>query len=347
MAVIGVTYDLKGDWKRTDGDPEDINAEFDKPETLARVITALERGGHRVQKIGNVDSLLKQIDGLDVDIVFNICEGRSGRNRESQVPVLLEMKEIPFVGGDGLTLAMTLDKIIAKKLFASEGIPTPRFFEIKNSDDIKRLKTIDFPLIVKTRHEGSSKGISQRSRVDDMDSLKRQVDLVNTTYGQPALVEEFIKGTEFTVAVLGNDEPRAMPVVQVSIDGNVHLGNEFYTHERIASDKLQYICPAEISVELTKKIQDLAVRVYKCVECRDFGRVDFRLDEQDNPYVLEINPLPSLDVLDVFDIFPNVLGSDYDEVINQVVGFALRRYGLPNNGFLRATDSLEKSLEQV
>lgn len=347
MATIGITYDLKGDWECTDGDPEDINAEFDKPQTLTRIITALKNGGHCVQKIGNVDSLLKQIDGLDVDIVFNLCEGRSGRNRESQVPILLEMKGIPFVGGDGLTLGMTLDKIIAKKLFASEGIPTPRFFEVKNSNDLQQLKSIDFPLIVKTRHEGSSKGISQKSRVDDMDSLKRQVDVINTTYSQPALVEEFIKGTEFTVAVLGNDKPQAMPVVQISIDGNVNLGNEFYTHERIASDKLQYICPAEISVNLTKKIQDLAVRVYKCVECRDFGRVDFRLDENNNPYVLEINPLPSLDVLDVFDIFPNVLGSDYDEVINQVIDFALKRYGLLNNELTQAIDPPERSLEKV
>jgi len=341
MATIGITYDLKSDWNRSETDPADISAEFDKPETVQRIIAALKRGGHRVQKIGNVDSLLKQIDDLDVDIVFNVCEGRFGRNRESQVPVLLEMKGIPFVGGDGLTLAMTLDKIVAKKMFISENIPTPRFFEVKNVKMIEKLNTIDFPLIVKTRHEGSSKGISQRSRVNDMDSLKRQVELINTTYGQSALVEEFIKGTEFTVAVLGNDEPQAMPVVQVSIDGNVHLGDEFYTHERILSDNLQYICPAAISVELTKKIQDLAVRVYKCVECRDFGRVDFRLDEQDNLYVLEINPLPSLDVQDVFNIFPNVLGSSYDEVVNQVVDFALKRYGLPRNESLQTSGFLQ------
>ena len=347
MAVIGITYDLKGDWKRADNDPEDINAEFDKLETLQRIITALENGGHRVEKIGNVDKLLKQIDDLSVDIVFNVCEGRSGRNRESQVPVLLEMKGIPYVGGDGLTLAMTLDKIIAKKLFISENIPTPRFFEVKNVGDITKLKTIDFPLIVKTRHEGSSKGISQKSRVEDMDALKRQVALINTAYDQPALVEEFIRGTEFTVAVLGNEEPQAMPVVQISIDGKVQLGDEFYTHERISSDKLQYICPAEISNELRKKIQDMAVRVYNCVECRDFGRVDFRVNEQGDLYVLEINPLPSLDVLDVFNIFPNVMGSDYDGVINQVVDFALQRYGILNNGSLGDLDLAKRNLEHV
>jgi len=328
MATIGITYDLKTDWQRNPNDPVDISAEFDKPETLGHIIEALESGGHHVQRIGNVDNLLNQIDKLDVDIVFNVCEGVSGRNRESQVPIILEMKGIPYVGGDALTLGITLDKIVAKKLFASEGIPTPRYYEVAEDDDLQNFHAIGFPLIVKTRHEGSSKGISINSRVDSLDALKRQVHLIHTVYKQPALVEEFIKGTEFTVAVLGNDNPQAMPVVQVGIDGNVDLGDQFYTNELVTSERLQYICPAKISKDLTKQIQELAVRVYQCVECRDWGRVDFRVDERGNPFVLEINPLPSLDVQDVFNIFPNVLGSDYNKTINQVINFALERYGI-------------------
>ena len=117
MAMIGITYDLKSDWQRNSNDPIDINAEFDKPETLEHIVAAIESGGHSVKKIGNVDHLLDQIDHLDVDIVFNVCEGISGRNRESQVPMLLEMKGIPYVGADGLTLGIALDKIVAKKLF--------------------------------------------------------------------------------------------------------------------------------------------------------------------------------------------------------------------------------------
>jgi len=328
MVVIGITYDLKGDWKQNPGDPVDINAEFDKPETLERVVTALGRGGHTVKKIGNITNLLATIGQFEVDIVFNLCEGIHGRNRESQVPLFLEMNGIPFVGGDALSLGITLDKLVAKKLFISENIPTPRFFQVKSGEDAEQKNTIGFPLIVKTRHEGSSKGISLQSRVNDNAALKRQSDLINTTYAQPALVEEFIEGTEFTVAVLGNEEPKAMPVVQVSLDGNTELGEQFYANEYITSNRLQYICPAKISRELTQKIQDLAVRVYQCVECKDFGRVDFRVDRQGNPYVLEINPLPSLDVQDVFNIFPNTYGSNYDEVINQVIEFALKRYNL-------------------
>lgn len=347
MANIGITYDLKPDWKRTDDDPGDINAEFDKPETLQRVVAALEQGGHQVQKIGNVDNLLKCIDSLDVDIVFNICEGKAGRNRESQVPILLEMKGIPYVGSDALTLGITLDKIIAKKLFITEGIPTPKYFEIKNVGEIDRLSGLKFPLIVKTRHEGSSKGISQKSRVENAESLKKQVRFITESYKQSALVEEFIAGTEFTVPVMGNDRPTAMPIVQVSINGQTDLGNEYYTNDRIYSTSLKYICPAQISDQLTRTIQELAVRVYQCVECRDFGRVDFRVDKKGNPYVLEINPLPSLDAEDAFNIFPQVLGSDFNGAVNQVIAYAMQRYGIADDTIDKLNDVFTGSLEEI
>ncbi|MBU4334794.1 MAG: D-alanine--D-alanine ligase, partial [Candidatus Omnitrophica bacterium] len=242
--IIGLTYDVKEDWEIQEGDPADINAEFDKPATIQSIINAIISGGHTVKIIGNFESLIRSVDNLGVDIVFNICEGRTGRNRESQVPVLLEAKKVPYVGSDGLTLGITLDKVIAKKLFQSEGIRTPRFFEARKGDDLEALNVIGFPLIVKTRHEGSSKGITSSSRVVDLAGLKRQVELINDQYDQPALVEEFIGGTEFTVAVLGNEEPKAMEPVQISIAGKVDMGEDFYTFNRFTADHLQYICPA-------------------------------------------------------------------------------------------------------
>jgi len=345
--IIGLTYDLKSDWRVDGSDPVDINAEFDKPETIDRVVTVLERGGHTVKRIGNVRNVLSQIDGLDgtIDIVFNLCEGLTGRNRESQVPLILEMHDIPYVGADALTLALTLDKVMAKKCFIADGILTPRFFEVNPGDDLAGLNTIGFPLMVKTRHEGSSKGINRDARVENIGELRRQTAMVNTTYGQPALVEEFIVGTEFTVAVLGNGAPCAMPVVQVEIDGGVELGDEFYAHDRIASDALQYVCPAKISDELTRRIQSCAERAYKSVGCRDFGRVDFRVDTDGNPYVLEINPLPSLDVKDVFNIFPNTFGSNYGEILNTVIDLALERYGRLDDGAARPSETLMQMME--
>lgn len=330
--TIGITYDLKDDWVFQDGDPSDANAELDRPATIERIQKAFESNGHKVKRIGNLFSLLKQINKLDVDIVFNICEGKRGRNRESQVPAILEAFNIPFIGADALTLGVTLDKIAAKKMFIADGVPTPGYFNAESVEDLEDLKNVKFPLIVKTRHEGTSKGITKNSRVENIKDLKRQIEIINRDYKQPALVEEFIKGSEFTVAVLGNGlSAQAMPVCQICVDGKADLGNEFYSAERIlVPDTIQYVCPAKISKSLTRKLQEIAVEAYRSVDCRDFGRVDFRVDEKDNPYVLEINPLPSLAAADVFSLFPPAINSTFEEVLNRILGYACERYGMKN-----------------
>src|SRR3989338_8048305 len=136
MKTVGLTYDLKTDYEFKADDPPDANAEFDHPSTIEGIASAIESCGFKVKKIGNASSLLEKIDNLEVDIVFNISEGVSGRNRESQVPILLEMAGIPFVGSDALTLGLTLDKVMAKKIFMAEHIPTPRFFEVRSSEEL-------------------------------------------------------------------------------------------------------------------------------------------------------------------------------------------------------------------
>jgi D-alanine-D-alanine ligase len=328
MKTVGLTYDLKTDYEFKEGDPPDANAEFDHPSTIDVISRAIEANGVNVERIGNAASLLEKINNLDVDIVFNISEGISGRNRESQVPILLEMAGIPFVGSDALTLGLTLDKIMAKKIFMAEKIPTPRFLEIKSCDGLVNTDHLKFPLIVKPRFEGSSKGLSEDSRVENKDELIKQAEYIINTYRQPALVEEFISGQEFTVAIVGNDEPLLLPIVQIKIDGRLKLNNKFYTFARITSDRLEYICPARISADLSKKIYDIALKAYNAVECRDFGRVDFRVDQEGNPYVLEINPLPSLSTEDVFPLVAKEIGISYDELIGRILNSALKRYGL-------------------
>lgn len=325
---IGMTYNVKSDWQLSDGDMIDGNAEFDKPETIEDIAAVLTSLGHQVIKIGNVQKLLAQIETLDVDIVFNIHEGIGDRNRESQVPILLDLYNIPFTGSDALTLGITLDKMVAKKCFIADGVPTPRYFVAQEVGDIKKLNQVAFPLMVKTMWEGTSKGLSENSRVENVEQLQRQIEFVVKQYKQPALVEEFISGTEFTVGVMGNENPQAMPVVQVSIDGTTELGDHFYTFERTQGNAVRYVCPANISTELTKKIQEIAVAAYRSVGCRDYGRVDFRVDQKGRPYVLEINPLPSLDRKDVFNLFPKVIGATFEDMIAQILKLALKRYGL-------------------
>ncbi len=328
MKTVGLTYDLKTDYEFKKDDPPDANAEFDHPSTIKVIASAIEACGFEVKKIGNVSSLLEKIGSLDVDIVFNISEGLSGRNRESQVPILLEMAGIPFVGADALTLSLTLDKFMAKKIFIAEGIPTPRFFEVKTPEALLNTNHFKFPLIVKPRFEGSSKGLSEDSRVENTQDLKKQVEYIINTYKQPALIEEFISGQEFTVAIVGNDPPEAMPVVQIKIDGRLKLNDKFYTFARIQSDRLEYICPARINNDLKEKILDLALKTYLAVECRDLGRVDFRVDNAGNPYILEINPLPSLSTEDVFMVVAKEIGISYEEIIGRILNSALKRHNL-------------------
>ncbi|MFH1889046.1 MAG: ATP-grasp domain-containing protein [Candidatus Omnitrophota bacterium] len=328
MRTVGLTYDLKTDYEFKKDDPPDANAEFDHPSTIGVIASAIETCGFKVKKIGNVLNLLEKIDKLGVDIVFNISEGLEGRNRESQVPILLEMAGIPFVGADAMTLSLTLDKIMAKKVFIAEGIPTPKFFELKTSDSLLNTNHFKFPLIVKPRFEGSSKGLTENSRVENKDDLKTQVEYIINTYKQPALIEEFISGQEFTVAVVGNDPPEAMPIVQIKIDGRLKLNDKFYTFARIRSDRLEYICPQRINKDLAKKISDLALKTYNAVECRDFGRVDFRVDRGGNPFVLEINPLPSLSTGDVFMVVAKEIGISYAKMIGRILESALKRHNL-------------------
>jgi len=328
MKKVGLTYDLKTDYEYRDGDPPDAAAEFDHPSTIDVLVSAIESQGYKVEKIGNIASLLERRNNLDVDIVFNISEGMQGRNRESQVPMLLEISGIPYVGADALTLGLTLDKVMAKKIFMADGIPTPNSMEIKDPASVLETGHLRFPLIVKPRFEGSSKGLSESSRVETPEELKKQAEYILNTYHQPALVEEFVAGQEFTVAVIGNDPVEVMPVVQVKIDGKVKLNNKFYTFSRIASDRVEYICPARISQELEKELGELALKTYMAVDCRDFGRVDFRVDPDGRPYVLEINPLPSLSTADVFPLVAKAIGISYEQIVGKILSVALKRYGL-------------------
>jgi D-alanine-D-alanine ligase len=325
--IVGITYDLKSDWQGSSDDPIDAAAELDGHKTIECLKTALESAGHKIVLIGGARQLISRLtrSDLKVDVVFNISEGFKGRNRESQVPAILDLYNIPFVGADALTLGVTLDKVIAKKCFIAEGIPTARYFKATLEDNLFELNTIGFPLFVKTLHEGTSKGITQASRVENFEQLKKQVEHINRNYKQPALVEEFIKGTEFTVGIIGNNPPVAMPVVQYAIAGKTTLGNEFYSYRHVVEKSVEYICPAPIDEKLGRRLQDLAVRAYKAVDCRDFGRVDFRVDGSGNPYVLEINPLPNLSPDDVFVLFAKVKGMTYNQIINTILDEALVR----------------------
>ncbi|MBI4313862.1 MAG: ATP-grasp domain-containing protein, partial [Candidatus Omnitrophica bacterium] len=212
-------------------------------------------------------------------------------------------------------------------IFIAEGIPTPRFFQMEDADALQEAP-LPFPLIVKARHEGSSKSLTDKSVVRNLRELKEQAAWLIRNYRQPALVEEFISGSEFTVAVIGNAPPEPQPVVQIEIDGRTELGDLIYTFARISAPGLNYLCPARIPAALEKELQRLAVLAYQAIECKDFGRVDFRVDAQGKPYVLEINPLPSLSTEDIFMTVARRLNVSYDAIIHQVINAAVLRHRL-------------------
>lgn len=324
---IGLTYNVKTEFVLKPGDPPDLNAEFDHEDTIKVIEAALRGGGHEVVRIGSARHLLQQMGRLDVDIVFNIAEGYEGRNRESQVPIFLEMMRMPFVGADGLTLGLALDKVLTKKVLIAEGIPTPRYIEVTDPAKLWQVE-LTYPLIVKLRCEGSSKGLSERSLVNSPQELQHQVQWLLETYKQSSIfIEEFIIGQEFTVAIIGNEHPEVYPVVQIALDGQRELGRKFFTFAYLRSGA-DYICPAPIPDALARRMQELALKTYQMVECRDFGRVDFRVDTQGNPYVLEINPLPSLSTEDVFNFVAKSKGMTHHHIINRILDAALVRYGL-------------------
>jgi len=329
---IGFTYDAKADYKLLPGDSPDKYAEFDSEETLLQIGNALKLSGHNVERIGNVSALLQKIaQGKRWDLVFNIAEGVKGRNRESQVPAILDLFGIHYSGSDALTMGMTLDKAVAKIIVSHSAVLTPEFLEIEKlsqlAENEKNFK-LKYPVIVKPSEEGTSKGIEPDSVCRNFDEVKKITQRIIYKYNQPALIEEFISGSEFTVAVIENDPPFVLLPVQIAIKENTELGEDIYTHQRVENDDIRYICPAPIPKALEEKLKNLAMSSYKSLGIKDFGRIDIRVDEKGAPYFLECNPLPNLGLIDVFPLVAKAIGINYDQMILRILNAALKRNNL-------------------
>ena len=326
---VGFTYDAKADYPLAPGDSPDKYAEFDSEQTLSEIVRALKSGGHTVDRIGHARSLLKRLmAGERWDIVFNIAEGLHGRNRESQVPAILELFDIPFVGSDALAMGITLDKAVAKMAVCHHGLATPDFVEVLNEADLNNFR-LKYPVIVKPSEEGTSKGLSYDSIARTFEQAKAQALKIVRQYRQPALVEEFITGQEFTVAVIGNGaDAEVLEPVQISLKGNVDLKDEFYTHARVENNDIKYLCPAPADKKLLDEIRALSRGAYIAVGCRDFGRIDIRVDEAGRPYFLECNPLPNLGLIDVFPLVAKAEGTTYEAILCRILDHARKRYGI-------------------
>jgi D-alanine-D-alanine ligase len=325
---VGITYNLKKDFSRRENQPIDLLEEFDSEETIDAIREVLEREGHEVIKLGGDTGLIDRVRQTPVDIVFNIAEGLEGRNREAHIPALLEFLSVPYTGSDPLTLSLTLDKAMAKRIVMSHNIPTPRFKKVEKMEDLDGLD-LHYPLFVKLCYEGSSKGVRLDSKILDPPSLREKTRELLKTYGSPLLVEEFVKGPEFTVGVLGNENPSVLGVMQIEIKGRPPE-ESIYSLEikREWEEKVRYHCPPLIDHTLLKMIEEVALRSYRALECRDVSRVDIRVGEDHIPYFLEINPLPGLSpVYGDLVIMAKGMGWDYAGLVKAIFHHALKRYG--------------------
>lgn len=331
-----------------DGMSPDHWDDLDSEKTIGAISAALEGGGHRVTFLEGDHTLYDRLREVQPDFCFNICEGHFGDSREAQVPALLEMLRIPYTGSGVLTLALTLDKPMTKRVLAYHDLPTPAFqtFERVNEPLDPRLA---FPLFVKPSREGTGMGVSAESIVRDEAQLRRQLQLLFERYDQPVLAEQFIDGREITVGVVGNlaspvawrlpDDEHArrvqrgltfLPPLEIDLASYDPAEGGVYT-SRIKTDlvdEFHYFCPAPLDDALLAQLNFLTAATFRVTGCRDVARVDFRLDRHDNdkPYILEINPLPGLNpAYSDLCIEARAAGWSYEELVNRILDEAVAR----------------------
>src|SRR5262245_36897945 len=322
--LIGLAFDVKSDVDLA-GRPDDWQEEFDSPATVAAIRSALEANGHRVIELGDGRPLIERLLAAAPELVFNIAEGVGvGRSRESRVPAVCEMLDIPYTGSDPLTLAATLDKDVARRLVASAGINVPRAIVVEPSGLFDPAQVV-FPAIVKPAWEGSSKGIRGKCVVHDPDELRHQVAVLATDYRQPILVEEFIAGEELTVGILGNDPPEVL--------GTLHVIPKQKTQEfvyglevkRDWQNRVRYECPPKFGRSTLRAVESTALTAFTALGCRDIARIDFRL-RNGIPYFIEANPLPGLhpEYGDIM-LIAKAMGVSHVEMVRRIVAAAMGR----------------------
>ncbi len=324
---VGLSFNLRGSGGR-DG-PEDLEAEYDAWSTVSAIAEALSFGGastvHLLPVEGDLPRLLER---TRPDIVFNIAEGQAGRSREMLVPALLEMMGIPYTGSDPVALGVAMDKALAKAVAVAAGVPTAPWQVASHPDDPAALgRWSSFPAFVKPLAEGSSKGVRASSRVHDSQELARQVHWVLTTYRQPALVEAYLPGREFSVGLLGNGAIEVLPVLEVRPTRPVGDISEFvYCYHTKSGNLETFLCPAPIDPELRRDLQAYSEAIFQALGLRDVARVDFRLDADGVPHFLEVNPLPGLSPASLLTAQAQAAGLTLPDLVAGILLAAINRW---------------------
>jgi D-alanine-D-alanine ligase len=321
---IGLTYDLKDDYLAL-GYAEHEVAEFDSLATIAALEDALRAHGHDVERVGHVRALAaKLVAGWRCDLVFNIAEGVAGFGRESQVPALLEAYEIPYTFSDPLVCALTLHKGMAKHVARGCGVPTPSFVLVGTPEEAAAVE-LPLPLFAKPVAEGSSKGITAQSLVRSRAALVEVCSELLERYRQPVLVEEFLSGREFTVGILGTGtSARALATLEVVLLDGADAGVYSYRNKTEWQGLVEYRLLE--AGDLLTEVQSVALATWRCLGCRDAGRVDVRLDGSGRAQMLEVNPLAG--IMPGYSDLPlmaGLRGMSYDALIGEILRCTLAR----------------------
>jgi D-alanine-D-alanine ligase len=320
---VGLTFDRRSDYL-AEGYGEEETAEFDRDDTITSLEQAVRDNGHEPVCIGHVRHLVAALArGERWDVVFNIAEGMRGYGREAQVPALLDAYGIPYTFADPLTACLTLHKGMAKRVLRDAGVPVTPFAVVESADEADSVD-LPFPLFVKPVAEGTAKGIHPASRVSDRASLRARCAWMIETFGQPAIVEPFLAGREFTTGVVGTGaDAEVLATLEVVLLDRAEAHAYTYLNKEQSEER----CDLPLAEgEWADRCADLALAAWRALGCRDAGRIDMRADADGHLYVLEANPLPGMhpEHSDL-PILSARVGVSYTELVGLILASAAAR----------------------
>lgn len=314
----------------------DQYVEWDDPATIAAIEETLSQFGE-VIRLEATEDFPAALQASRPDIVFNIAEALGGAVRESYVPTFCEFWGIPYTGSDPLALATCLDKARTKEVLLQHGIPTPEFIVADDPADLELWE--HEPCVVKPLHEGSSKGITRDSLCRTRAEAEAEVQRVKDRYDEPAIVERYLAGREFTVAILGDGrEARVLPLVELDFatlpaDAPPIYGYEAkWIWDRPEKPLDIFVCPAACDPSLQRRIEEICLGAFRALRCRDWARIDVRCDADGEPHILEVNPLPGIipdpEANSCYPKAARAAGLSYADIIETVLRAGAERYGL-------------------
>ncbi len=326
MWRIGLTYDLRTEYLAA-GYSEEETAELDRPETIDAIAEAIETLGHQVDRIGSARLLVERLAaGQRWDLVFNFAEGIQGRARESQVPCILDVFGISYTFSDPLVMAICLDKWLAKLVVRQAGLPTPDFVVVQRPEQAAAVE-MDFPLFVKPTAEGTGKGISPASIVEDRAGLVARCEELVNRFRQPVLVERYLPGREFTVGLVGTGpQARVLGTLEIRLRPTAEPNVYSYQNKEYCEQRVDYVLVRPEDDSVVAEAERIALAAWQALGCRDAGRVDLRCDAQGRPQFLEANPLAGLHPTHSdLPMICTARGIPYEQLIGWIIESAAQR----------------------